>query len=641
MGMKRVWVILFAALLLLVFRSAELPKGPAYAQLYNSRLVSLSNANRQIKSVLAARNGAVVQGDSILLTAINEARLEMKRADFWLRYTDPAAYRLLNAPLPVEWETEVFEKFEKPYKREGGGYTLAHLELDEATPDANKLSAYIDSAEKACSLFASDSIRSRIGGYSHFFLCNRLFLLNLAAVYTTGFDCPDAERILPELREMLMAVGGIYSSYNESFPNYPLSAEYLDLYRNLIAFTFAQPSDATTFDHYSFIRDYVNPLYTMNQALVLKYNVVSKSLVDYSLNKRATSIFDKRLYNGQNAKGIYRRVDDSAALAEIEETGRLLFYDPILSGDNERSCASCHKPGQCFTDTTEATALHFDRVNHLARNTPSLVNSGFNHLLMADGRHFTLEGQAKDVITNPAEMACDKSEVVKKVLSCSKYKKSFRKLLQFTPQEPEVTIEHVTSCLTWYYNKFSAHYSSFDSAMNRYSDLDVAARRGFNLFMNKAQCATCHFVPQFNGVKPPYIGSEFEVLGVPGDNGYARLSADSGRYAVNASKETLRAFRTGTIRNAMRTAPYMHNGVFKTLREVIDFYDAGGGAGHGLDPGNQTLSADSLHLSERDKNDLIAFMASLTENVPDPVVPERLPASKLRVLNKRKPGGIY
>ncbi|MBX2906345.1 MAG: hypothetical protein KF744_09935 [Taibaiella sp.] len=639
--MKRVWVILFAALMLLVFRSAESPHGVTYAELYQSRLLHLCDANRKIKDVLTARRGVVADSDTILLTVINEARLELKRADFWLRYTDPAAYRLLNAPLPVEWEIEVFEKFEKPYKREGGGYTLAHLELQEATPDANMISAFIDSAEKACNVFTSDSIRSRLGSYSHFFLCNRLFLLNLAAIYTTGFECPDAERILPELREMLMAVGGIYSSFNESFPTYALPADYMDLYRRMAAFTVTQPSDASAFDHFRFIRDYVNPLYTMNQVLILKYNVVSRSLVDYSLNKKATSLFDKSLYNGQNAKGIFRRVEDSIALADIEETGRLLFYDPILSGNNQRSCASCHKPYQFFTDTTVATAIHFDKVNHLPRNTPTLINAGFNHLLMADGRHFSLDGQARDVISNPAEMGCEQAEVVQKVLSCSKYKKSFKRLLQFTPQEPEVTLEHITSCLTWYYNKFSAHYSAFDSAMSGQAELDVAARRGFNLFMNKAQCATCHFVPQFNGVKPPYIGSEFEVLGVPGDKSYSRLSADSGRYVVNPSRETLRAFRTGTLRNVTRTAPYMHNGVFRTLREVIDFYDAGGGAGHGLDPGNQTLSSDSLHLSEKDKNDLIAFMASLTEAVPDPVVPERLPVSKHKVLNKRKPGGIY
>ena len=100
--------------------------------------------------------------------------------------------------------------------------------------------------------------------------------------------------------------------------------------------------------------------------------------------------------------------------------------------------------------------------------------------------------------------------------------------------------------------------------------------------MSKAQCATCHFVPQFNGVKPPFVGSEFEVLGIPADTLYSELSKDNGRYNINPSKETFKAFRTGSLRNAGRTSPYMHNGVFKTMEQVIEFYNTGGGAGHGL-----------------------------------------------------------
>ena len=122
--------------------------------------------------------------------------------------------------------------------------------------------------------------------------------------------------------------------------------------------------------------------------------------------------------------------------------------------------------------------------------------------------------------------------------------------------------------------------------------------------MSKAQCATCHFVPQFNGVKPPYIGSEFEVLGVPKDIAFKSLNDDKGRHGVNPADEMDHAFRTGTIRNIAYTAPYMHNGVFKTLNEVIDFYDVGGGAGKGLSVTNQTLSSDSLKLTAEEKQDL-------------------------------------
>jgi cytochrome c peroxidase len=137
------------------------------------------------------------------------------------------------------------------------------------------------------------------------------------------------------------------------------------------------------------------------------------------------------------------------------------------------------------------------------------------------------------------------------------------------------------------------------------------------------------------------VGSEFEVLGVPADTGYKALSVDLGRYGVNPASQTLHAFRTGTVRNAPLTAPYMHNGVFRTLREVIDFYDTGGGSGHGLYVDNQTLNGDKLHLTEGDKAALVAFMQSLSEGIKTEAAPLRLPRSSISALNKRKPGGIY
>src|SRR5688500_15720855 len=137
--------------------------------------------------------------------------------------------------------------------------------------------------------------------------------------------------------------------------------------------------------------------------------------------------------------------------------------------------------------------------------------------------------------------------------------------------------------------------------MNENKPVEESAKKGFNLFMSKAQCATCHFAPQFNGVKPPYVGSEFEVLGVPADTLYQSLSKDQGRYEINPAEETNHAFRTGTLRNIMQTAPYMHNGIFKTMDQVIKFYNGGGGAGRKLLVPNQTLSSDSLALTKQEK----------------------------------------
>jgi cytochrome c peroxidase len=131
------------------------------------------------------------------------------------------------------------------------------------------------------------------------------------------------------------------------------------------------------------------------------------------------------------------------------------------------------------------------------------------------------------------------------------------------------------------------------------------------------------------------------VIGVPKDTAFQHLSNDKGRFEINPATETLHAFRTGTIRNAARTAPYMHNGVFSSLSEVIDFYNNGGGAGRKLFIENQTLSADPLQLTNEEKHNLIQFIQSLNEDVVIETAPQQLPISKIKALNTRKPGGEY
>ena len=624
---------------MLLFQNSK--QSASYFAIYQHKISSFQNSQDALLKVIERSDLTKAQDLEQIKQQIAKARNDLKATDFWFRFLEPLAYKQLNGPLLIEWETEVFEKFEAPYKREGAGLTLAENYLDEPKSEKQELLRLIHASIQATETYKADSITKHLKDFHHFFLCNRLYLLNLAAIYTTAFECPDTSRVIPELKNMLGSVSEIYASFDQSFPQQVLSSVYWEKYQKAILFVQNQPKEFSKFDHFTFIKQHVNPLYTENQRLIREYKVVSKSNMDYALNKTNNSIFDKNLYNGQNSKGIFHRIKDEAVLSEIDRVGKLLFYDPILSGNNQRSCASCHKPTEFFTDTSASTSLHFDGQTRLPRNSPSLINAGFNHLLMLDGKHISLQNQAKAVVTNIVEMAGLEAEVLQKVLNCSEYKQTFKKLLAFTPQEKEITFEHISSAITLYYSKFSNYYSPFDNAMNQKQDLNADAIKGFNLFMSKAQCATCHFVPQFNGVKPPYVGSEFEVIGVPSLNDAKKLSEDKGRFGVNPAYETLHAFRTGSIRNAQHTKPYMHNGVFKTLAEVVDFYDVGGGQGLGLTVENQTLSTDSLHLSKEEKESLIRFIQSLNEEVVFEKAPEKLPFSKDKILNIRKVGGIY
>lgn len=632
---------MFTCMAALLFFSFSEEKDNSYQRFYALRLQAFAIQQQNLIKAVETSNLSDASAIANIQHHIQLARNEMKVADFWMRYLEPLAYKKVNSPLPVEWETEVFEKFEAPYKRVGAGLTLAAGYLEEEHIEKDTLLHLVNQAMHSVETYGADSITKHLNDYHHFFLCNRLYILNLAAIYTTGFDCPDADQVIPELRQMMTGVNNIYQAYNQSFPATPLTEQYLKLYTAATQFAQAQPSTSEEFDHFTFIRDYINPLYKINQQMINRYKVVTRSMVDFALNKKEVTIFDKAVYNGQNKKGIFLRVDDAEALAEIDRLGKMLFYDPILSANNMRSCASCHKPTQFFTDTTIAKPFQFNHTDFLPRNTPTLINAEYNHLMMLDGKHYTMQHQAKDVITNSLEMSGKNEEVLEKVLSCKEYKEAFKKLLKYTPTEKEINMEHISSALTFYYTKYSKYYAPFDAAINEKKEISKAVQHGYNLFMSKAQCGTCHFPPQFNGVKPPYVGSEFEVIGVPEDIAYTSISKDQGRYTINPAKETMHAFRTGTVRNAANTAPYMHNGVFKTLEEVIDFYDAGGGAGHGLSVSNQTLPADSLHLTSVEKSNLIAFVKSLSEEIAFEAPPEKLPKSKHKKLNARVVGGVY
>lgn len=640
--MKKEYILIVLFILTAFISISFIQDNPEeYIHHYHSHLEKLQKRQNTLLEIIRNTDLQSEQGIEKIKLEIILSRNALKAIDFWIRYMEPISYKKINGPLPVEWETEVFEKFERPYKREGAGLTLAALYLEEEDIQKDSLIHLIETSLGAAEVYKADSITGQLNTFHHFYLCNRLFLLNLAAIYTTGFECPNPDQVIPELRLMLKETEMIYHHFNKGFPETPLSDNYLELYQKARSFVEDQPQDLNRFDHFTFIREYVNPLFALNQDFINQYKVISRSYVDYFLNKKVRSIFSKSLYYGQNSKGIFHRVKDEQVLAEIDRIGKLLFYDPILSGNNLRSCASCHKPTEYFTDTLEVTSLEFNRKKRLPRNTPTLLNVEYNHLIMLDGKHISLQDQTRGVIESATELGSSEKEIMEKILSCSEYNKAFKKLLEYTPQEKEITYEHIVSTITFYYSKFGKSYAPFDDAMNKKVEVSPLVKEGFNIFMSKSQCATCHFVPQFNGVKPPYVNSEFEVLGTPANKKFTGLSIDRGRYEINPAKETLNAFRTGTLRNIQYTKPYMHNGVFDNLDQVIEFYNAGGGAGRGLKVENQTLSSDSLHLTEEEKKALIAFLHSLNEKVPFEEPPAILPVSKNKELNSRKVGGEY
>lgn len=615
-------------------------KSSPYFHLFENRLQEFTAVQAQLIDYLAFEDLDAPAARLRCKELIHQNRLLLKSVDFWIRYLHPNLYRKINGPLLVEWETEVFEKFEAPYKRIGAGLGLAESYLDEAAIKKDSLLNLIKSGLESSKLFLQDSVTVQFNIPDHFYFANRLFLLNLSAIYTTGFECPDPNAVIPELKFMLASMPEVYAFYNQAYPSLRFPETYRNLFSEMIEFVRTQSSNLNTFDHFRFIRDFVNPLFKINQEQIASKKLKTKNFNDYSLNNQATSIFDKTLYEGQDFKGIFRSIKNDSILNEIRALGKLLFYDPILSGNLKRACASCHQPTTFFTDTLNKTALKFDQKSSLLRSTPSLTNVIHNHLIMLDGKHIDLKSQLKDVIHNPEELNANEQTILKNIMSCNEYKTRFQKFKNYGGLST-ISFEHLSAAIILYYSEFSFYEADFDLAMNQKIVLSKDAQEGFNIFMGKAKCGTCHFVPQFNGVKPPYIGSEFEVIGVPSDTFFKSISPDSGRYKINPATETSHAFRTGSIRNASHTMPYMHQGVFRTMDEVIEFYNAGGGVGKGLSVNNQSLSTEKLELTESEKQKLKIFIETLTEHIPIQVPPASLPLSSKKELNKRKVGGEY
>lgn len=291
--------------------------------------------------------------------------------------------------------------------------------------------------------------------------------------------------------------------------------------------------------------------------------------------------------------------------------GEKLFYDASLSGTGTRSCASCHQPDKAFTDGL-AKNISIHGKSMLDRNTPTLINAALQSNLFYDMRTLTLEDQVRDVVGNKAEMDGSLQEVVQRLQQDKAYRELFSAAF---PEKKQTVIDsfEVMNAIASYVRSLTALNSRFDEYMQ--GDTKALTReelKGFNLFMGKAKCATCHFMPLFNGITPPkYIVNDVEVIGVPAASTDTVIDSDLGWYNINGVPAYKHAFKTPTVRNAGRTAPYMHNGVYATLEEVMDFYNNGGGAGMGLNLNNQTLPADSLHLSEKEMHEIIAFIKSL------------------------------
>ena len=295
---------------------------------------------------------------------------------------------------------------------------------------------------------------------------------------------------------------------------------------------------------------------------------------------------------------------------EKVELGKKLFFDRRLSGDGTMSCVTCHMPELGFSDG-QAISLSYPTTSNW-RNSPTLINVAFSKFMFHDGRAETLEDQALFPMMSAFEMNQNLDYMEEEIRSVPEYVDEFRQVFG----TDDITRERIAMAIA----AFERSLVSRDAPLDRYLNgdeniLSTAAKRGLDIFKGKGNCTECHY-----GVN--LIDDRFHALNVPENpefqadprvaatrrfvaklyhfEGFRTLKEDPGRYLITKDDKDWRAFKTPTLRDISKTGPYMHNGIFETLDEVIDFFDRGGGQG------NSALKP--LDLSSEEKKDLQTFL---------------------------------
>ncbi|HDZ04905.1 hypothetical protein LCGC14_0299590 [marine sediment metagenome] len=370
------------------------------------------------------------------------------------------------------------------------------------------------------------------------------------------------------------------------------------------------------FDRMVFLKEVVNPLYAGLLEFQNLNNIKLEPYRKHAQDYQSKNIFDVNfLSTNFYSELVYLPLDNPKTI----ELGKLLFEDTQLSKNSTMSCLSCHSPNLGFTDGLPKSVSNKEGL-FTARNSPSIINAGYATRYFWDMREFNLEKQVTHVIDDDLEFNTNFDTIIRKLNKNSNYKKLFKASYGGIVTN-DINERSISNAIAAYVNSLKSFNSQFDKYVrNEINEYPESAKRGFNLFMGKGACGSCHFAPIFNGTVPPfYIESESEVLGVIQgfDSINPKLDEDLGRMKNGLKADNYpffkNSFKTVSIRNIELTAPYMHNGSFLSLKDVLEFYNLGGGAGMGLPVENQTLSSAPLNLSKQEIKDIIAFMESLTD----------------------------
>ncbi|MFC5045844.1 cytochrome-c peroxidase [Aquimarina hainanensis] len=537
--------------------------------------------------------------DSIIIDSTN-AKKHFLTSRKYFKYMEPLLasldeenYNFLNQPniLKIEEEDYTDIKIKSP-----GGYQVIEETLfaDTLIPDA--ITRHTTLAKNRLKLVKKNISFKHIKPY-HFLWMFRKGIHRVALTGITGFDSPVLENSLFDAQS-------VYTSLKEYLSFYKTEFQEIQLYqawnREIDQTILSLQGDFNDFDRYHFIKNHTHPQMELWKNTVTDWHVTFP--FELAIKNEATSLFSNSTFN----TNYFSDRNSGAITKEKIALGKKLFNDTNLSANQKISCATCHLKEKGFTDGLKTP-------KGLTRNSPTLLYASLQKAFFYDKRAGSLEGQIVSVVNNKNEFHTNLLALETVIKTDSSYRKQFADA--YSGQD--ISEKQIRNAIANYIRSLTPFNSKFDNNINGLENTLTASEiNGFNLFNGKAKCATCHFPPLFNGTVPPnYKESEIELLGVPSTNDTinAMISDDLGRYYVYKTPERKHFFKTSTVRNVSKTAPYMHNGVYTTLEEVIDFYNRGGGSGIGIHQEYQTLPSDPLHLNQQEINDLIAFMNALED----------------------------
>ncbi|CAM4417818.1 cytochrome-c peroxidase [Flavobacterium terrigena] len=435
-------------------------------------------------------------------------------------------------------------------------------------------------------------------------LAIRIQLIRIFTLGITGFDTPGSLNAIDDSCNSLIGIKNYLENSSNLMPEKDKNS-ILNKINNTIAFL--KQSNFENLNRLTLVKNHLDPIYA--ELLPFQKNQALKFVTSW--NPNSTSLFDSEFLNPYQFTNL-KKEEDSEGLRSL---GKSLFFDSMLSHDNKMNCASCHQPEKGFADGTPKSMSNKNGIT-VFRNSPTLLNSAYADRFFYDLRAYTLEQQVEHVIFNNLEFNTSYAEILNKLNSNKTYREKFKTIFK----KKSITREDFTKALASYVLSLKSYNSSFDQYVRgETSKIDASVANGFNLFTGKANCATCHFSPTFSGLVPPlYVENESEILGVFSKPTSKELDEDEGRNnnGVLYEKSWIyeKSFKTVTVRNANETAPYFHNGAYTNLDDVLEFYNQGGGEGMGVATRNQTLGSDKLNLTTEEKNDIVAFIKSLSDN---------------------------